>query len=98
MRIPRLAGTNSEVELRNEISGSEAASAEEPLQGELDRLETAVARKDAELSKARAENGLKDLLLNEMQAALERQERVLSRLQSRIEELERRLSATALRL
>jgi hypothetical protein len=57
-----------------------------------------VARKDAELSRARAESGLKDLLIKEMQAALERQEKVLSRLQSRIEELERRLSASTFRL
>jgi len=86
------------VELRNEVYGNEAASADEPLQRELDRLEEAVARKDAELAKSRAENGLKDLLIKEMQSALERQEKILSRLQSRIEELERRLSSTMLRL
>ena len=77
---------------------NEAASADEPLQRELDRLEEAVTRKDAELGKSRAENGLKDLLIKEMQSALERQEKILSRLQGRIEELERRLSATTFRL
>lgn len=98
MRIPAAGGTKSKVELRNEIYGNEAAPAEEPLQGELDRLEAAVARKDAELCKSRAESGLKDLLIKEMQAAMERQEKILFRLQNRIEDLERRLSSTMLRL
>lgn len=80
------------------MHSSEPGSAEVALQSELDRLESAFARKDAELARARAESGLKDLLIKEMQTALARQEKVLSRLQSRIEELERRLSATMLRL
>lgn len=86
------------MELDNQFATRDVAIPEEALQDELDRLEQAVARKDAELGRVRAESGLKDLLIKEMQTALERQEKILMRLQGRLEDLERRLSSSRLGL
>jgi len=69
---------------------SETVPSGDALSNQLDRLESAASRKDAELAHLRAEVELKDLLIKEIQAALSGQEALLSQLAGRIDELERR--------
>lgn len=76
----------------------ETSNSDETLLNHLDRLETIVSRKDAELAQLRTESEMKDLLIREMQSALGGQEALLRKLLSRIEDLERRLSATRMGL
>jgi hypothetical protein len=72
---------------------SETSHPDETLLMHLDRVESLVARKDAELAQLKTESELKDLLIKEMHSALGGQEALLRKLLSRIEDLERRLSA-----
>ena len=76
----------------------ETSNSDETLLNHLDRLETIVSRKDAELAQIRTESEMKDLLIKEMQSALGGQETLLRKLLTRIEDLERRLSATRMGL
>ncbi len=76
----------------------ETGNSDEALLNHLDRLETVVSRKDAELAQIRTESEMKDLLIREMQSALGGQETLLRKLLTRIEDLERRLSATRMGL
>lgn len=71
----------------------DSSQSDETLISHLDRLESSVARKDAELAQLRTECSLKDLLIQELQSTLEAQEAALGKLLRRTEELERRLSA-----
>ena len=76
----------------------QTSNSDETLLNHLDRLETIVSRKDAELAQIRTESEMKDLLIKEMQSALGGQETLLRKLLTRIEDLERRLSATRMGL